>query len=247
MKPCAASVWIGYDKRWAQALAVARSSARKHLSDHIEIHGISLRVLREDGIYRRPTQIREGILWDEISDKPMATEFAISRFFIPHLMRSRNKEGRPLGWALFTDCDVLFRSDLEELFNLSDNKFALMCVKHDFTPTTDTKMGGQPQMAYARKLWSSVMLINCDHPSNKKLDLELLNNERGLRLHQFCWLKDDEIGEIDVKWNWLPGVSPRDVNPAIVHFTDGIPDIPGYEDQAYSDEWRREHDSWVNH
>jgi hypothetical protein len=52
------------------------------------------------------------------------------------------------------------------------------------------------------------MLFNCDHPSNKKLTVEMINTLPGRDLHRFCWLEDDEIGELDPGWNWLVGEQP---------------------------------------
>jgi len=37
----------------------------------------------------------------------------------------------------------------------------------------------------------------------------------------------------------------QDIDPAIVHFTDGVPDMPGYETAAYADEWREELEEWA--
>ena len=47
------------------------------------------------------------------------------------------------------------------------------------------------------------MLINCGHESVKKLDLSTVSEQSGKYLHQFQWLKDDEIGSIPRHWNWL--------------------------------------------
>ena len=167
----------------------------------------------------------------------MATEFACSRFLVPRLAGS--------GWALFMDCDMLVRTDLFKLFQIADPNKAVMVVKHNHQPVETTKMDGQAQTKYPRKNWSSVMLFNCDHPANKKLTSELVNSVPGRDLHRFCWLKDDEIGELDPKWNWLVGHSDPAIDPAIVHFTDGIPTMPGYEDCAFADEWRVELERWA--
>ena len=66
-------------------------------------------------------------------------------------------------------------------------------------------MDGQKQTIYPRKNWSSFILFNCSHPSNKKLSVELVNSETGAFLHQFKWLNDNEIGSLDERWNWLEG------------------------------------------
>jgi len=231
------SIWIGFDPREAAAFAVAKHSINRHLITPIPVRGLVLTDLRTGGLYNRPTSRRDGRLWDEISEAPMATEFACSRFLVPRLAGS--------GWALFMDCDMLVRTDLFKLFQIADPNKAVMVVKHNHQPVETTKMDGQAQTKYPRKNWSSVMLFNCDHPANKKLTSELVNSVPGRDLHRFCWLKDDEIGELDPKWNWLVGHSDPAIDPAIVHFTDGIPTMPGYEDCAFADEWRVELERWA--
>lgn len=245
MKPYSASVWIGYDTRWPQAFAVARQSAARHMTAPIPIYGVHLAALRQRGLYTRPTENRDGKLWDTISGAAMSTEFALSRFLVPHLAREKCKRP-PAGWALFMDCDMLVLGNLMNVFNEVDNKYAVMCVKHDHKPDNTVKMDGQVQAAYGRKNWSSMMLFNCDHPSNVNLTLDLINTARGLHLHQFCWLRDDEIGEIGPQWNHLVRHSPAPGRPQIVHFTDGIPDMPGYENDPFANEWREELRQWVN-
>lgn len=232
------SVFIGFDPREADAFAVARHSINRHLILPIPVRGLVLDELRAQGLYHRPTSRRDGRLWDDISDAPMATEFSNSRFLVPKLARS--------GWALFIDCDVLVRTDLQRLFTLADPDKAVMVVKHDHQPTERTKMDSQVQTRYGRKNWSSVCLWNVQHPANRPIiETDIANTLPGRDLHRFCWLEDDQIGEIHCRWNWLVGHSDPAVDPAIVHFTDGIPTMPGYEDCAYADEWRAEIGRWA--
>jgi hypothetical protein len=35
------------------------------------------------------------------------------------------------------------------------------------------------------------------------------------------------------------------VDPSVVHFTEGYPDMPGYENVPFADEWRATRDQWV--
>lgn len=234
------SAWIGFDPREAAAFAVAYWSLKRRLTSPLRINGLLLNRLREQGLYTRPTERREGQLWDLISDAPMSTEFACSRFLVPHLAES--------GWALFTDCDMLFRANPNVLFDeIADPKYAVMCVKHHHEPASLTKMDNQAQTRYARKNWSSVMLFNCDHEANKQLTPELVNQLPGRDLHRFCWLEDDEIGELGPEWNYLVGHTklPEGVEPKIVHHTNGVPFMPGYEETEYADEWWRELALWA--
>jgi lipopolysaccharide biosynthesis glycosyltransferase len=142
------------------------------------------------------------------------------------------------GWALFCDCDFLFRADLNELFKLKDDRYAVMCVKHDYSPQEGVKMDGQIQQSYPRKNWSSLVLWNCGHESNKKLTPRMANFMPGSFLHAFKWLKDSEIGALPEYWNWLEGHSSPSIEPRGVHFTRGTPNFPGYEQVPYADEWR---------
>jgi lipopolysaccharide biosynthesis glycosyltransferase len=150
--------------------------------------------------------------------------------------------------ALFVDCDVLFRGQLDHLFRQADPKYAVQVVKHNFNPPEGVKMDGQAQLRYARKNWSSVMLFNVHHKAHEKLTLDLLNGVPGRDLHGFCWLDDSEIGELDPMWNYLVGHHTKDQvdDPRIVHFTDGIPSMRGYEDCEYSDEWRSSLYHWAS-
>lgn len=225
-------IWIGFDPRPAEveAFAVARQSIKRRLSEPIVIHSLNLTALRAAGLYWRPTSRQDGRLWDEISGAPMSTAFAISRFLVPYLA------GR--GWALFVDCDVMARVDLVELFALADPEKACMCVKHEYTPKAERKMDGQPQLAYARKNWSSVVLWNCEHPKTKFLTPEVINTVKGLSLHQFSWLEDDDIGSLDAGWNHLVGDSRPNPDAKLVHFTNGSPNMAGHEDCEFADEWR---------
>lgn len=225
------NVFIGFDSRFKAAYKVAEQSLMKTVSRETVIHKLDLKTLRENGFYRRPTSVKKKQLFDDISQAPMSTEFAISRFLVPFLSDYR-------GWSLFCDSDFLFRGDLAKVFDAADHKYALMCVHHNYAPTEKKKMDGQEQSQYSRKNWSSFMLFNNEHPANKFLSVPQVNESTGRDLHRFCWLKDEEIGQLDESWNWLEGHSNEEINPDAVHFTRGTPDLKGYEDVPYADEWR---------
>jgi hypothetical protein len=225
------SVFIGYDPRFQTAYDVAEKSLREKCAAGVKVLPIVLSRLKSRGLYNRPTSIKDGQLYDEISAAPMSTEFAISRFMAPFLSGYQ-------GWALFCDSDFLFRSDIADVFARADEKYAVMCVRHDYRPREGLKMDGQAQTRYPRKNWSSFMLFNNAHPANRLLTLDRINTLPGRDLHRFCWLKDEEIGGLPHSWNWLEGHSGPEIVPDAVHFTRGTPDIPGYEDVLYADEWR---------
>lgn len=236
MKPRA--IYIGWDPRERDAFAVARASIQRHLSAPIPIHALMLDDLVARGLYTRPTERRDGRVYDLLSvrsdyDGACSTEFAISRFFTKHLARE--------GLALFLDCDMLARTDIAEVFDHCervDPGKAVYCVKHDHRPANALKMDAQAQSVYARKNWSSFMVIDCDHVANGALTLAYLNAVPGRDLHAFRWLADCDIGALDMRWNWLVGHSPP--LPAVVHFTEGTPAMAGYENVPFADEWRAE-------
>lgn len=186
----------------------------------------------------RPTD-RRGVIYDLHSNAPQSTDFAISRFFVPLLAHS--------GWVLFTDCDVVFLRDPNELFSLADDSKAVMVVKHPELDNTERKMDNQPQTRYARKNWSSVCLWNASHPANRRLNIAMLNQWPGRDLHRFGWLADDEIGELDASWNWLVDVRAKPINPAIAHFTLGTPNMQGHENSDHARIWWDSYDKYVRY
>lgn len=221
-------VYVGYSADETRASVTAEFSMRRW-TPRADIHRICRMVLRS--AYHRPTKLADdGRLWDEISNAPMSTDHALARFWVPWLCDYR-------GWALFTDGDVLLRRDLTELFDLRDDRYAVMCVQHPPLTTWGLKKDNALQVQYFRKNWSSVMLINCGHPANQALTLDFLNGETGRDLHAFCWLNDAQIGALPAEWNYLVGVSSKIDDPALVHFTLGTPDLPGYEHSEFADEW----------
>lgn len=234
------SIWIGYDPRETDAFAVARHSIEKHLTQPIPIRGLVLPRLRKAGLYWRPTSVKDGRLWDDISDAPMSTQFSNSRFLVPHLAGT--------GYAIFLDADMLVRENLCRLFEIAeaDPTKALWCVKHDHVPSSMVKMDNQVQTTYGRKNWSSVCVWNCDAPSVQALTPAVVNSMTGRELHQFRYIPDDEIGALDPEWNHLVGEVPPNDKAKIVHMTLGVPSMRGYEDCEFADEWRSELEEWAS-
>ena len=221
--------FIGYDSKEDIAYRVCKQSLLKYSSIDIDVIALKLYELSAKGFYKRTI------------DPLASTEFTYSRFLVPSLMNFK-------GWAVFCDCDFLFFEDVAKLFiGLSNNK-AVYCVKHDYTPKEKHKMDGQQQTIYPRKNWSSFIIYNCAHPSNRKLDIELVNKETGSYLHQFKWLEDDEIGSLDERWNWLEGWTSQQNNgsPFAVHYTRGGPWFDEWQDVEFAKEWLIERDTYLN-
>lgn len=215
-------VYVGWDSREDISYRVAKQSIEDRCSVNVKVVPLKQHSLRESGLYWR----------DE--DVLASTEFTFTRFLIPHLMQHN-------GWALFIDCDFVFLDDVKKLFDQRDDKYAVMCAQHDYTPPEGTKMDGKQQLQYPRKNWSSMVLWNCSHPSNKQLDKFMVNNPSidGKFLHRFSWLKDHEIGKISHEWNWLVGwyKEPKDGYPKALHYTEGGPWFEEYQDCEYANEY----------
>ncbi len=214
-------VYIGYDKREDDAYRVARHSLFRRATCSVKETPLITSDLRQQGFLSREVIIKDGKMWDVISDAPQSTDFAISRFLCPIL--HKQSRGRS-GWCLFVDCDVVFMADIAELLPLLDDSYAVMCVQHQYAPILTDKMDGQIQTTYSRKNWSSVMAFNTDHPSNSKLTVDLINSLPGRDLHRFCWLSDGEIGALPQCWNELIGEEGYAIeNAKIAHYTRGGP------------------------
>ncbi len=227
-------IYIGTDHREQEAYAVAYHSAARF--GH-SVQPVYEERLRLQGLMTRPVD-RRGRMYDLNSAAEMSTDFAISRFFVPMLAHS--------GWALFVDCDVVFLADPEGMMRNADPTKAVIVVKHPDYSKSGVKMDGQKQQPYHRKLWSSVMLINCEHEANRRLNLTTLNQWPGRDLHAFRWLADSEIGSLPAEWNWLVGMAPKPDEPFLAHFTLGTPNMPGRERSEFAEIWfdaRREIES----
>lgn len=218
-------IYIGYDKAESEAYRVAV----KTLADYSDINPEPLDAdrLQSGGLLRRQVDHR-GQMYDFVSAAPCSTDFAVSRFLVPILCQS--------GWALFADCDVVFMADPAEMLTMADPDKAVMVVKHDHFGH-GTKMGGMVQTHYHRKNWSSVMLFNCDHPANRRLSIQDVNERPGRDLHAFYWLHDSEIGELSEDWNWLVNVTVKPIRPRIAHFTKGGPWIDGWQAAEHDELW----------
>ena len=213
-------VWIGWDPREQEAYDVCRFSIEKHtvLS---EVSPLRQGDLRAAGLYWRPKDAA-------------ATDFSLTRFLVPRLQGYE-------GWALFCDCDFLFTADLAGLFALADDRHAAMVVKHNHQPTEALKMDGQVQAGYPRKNWSSLILWNCGHPKNANLTPEVVSTVAPSFLHQFQWLRDEEVGELPILWNFLVGFykpPTRAHLPMGIHYTSGGPWFEGHAAVDYAADWR---------
>ena len=47
---------------------------------------------------------------------------------------------------MFVDDDFLWLGDIADLLDYCDDKYALICVKHDYKPSVTTKLAGREQL-----------------------------------------------------------------------------------------------------
>ncbi len=225
------NIFIGYDPRDDRAFRVCEASLKKHASADIRVWPIKEWEVRRRLGYARAYEVDAiGQMTDRGDGKPCSTQFSFTRFLVPALCDYRNEH------AVFMDPDMLVRADIYELLRLcnDDPGKAVYCVQHNHVPSEQIKMDGVKQTLYHRKNWSSLVVWN---PSkNRFLAPEKVSELSGSYLHAFSWLADDEIGAIPEEWNWLEGWSPK-MEPKIVHFTRGTPDMAGHETADYAVEW----------
>lgn len=223
-------IFIGYDSQQPEASAVCEYSLRKHSSTELEITHLRQTELRESNDYFR----RDA----------GSTEFAYTRFLVPHLSKFQ-------GWSMFVDSDFLFTYDINKLFNkvLSslylDQHAVFVCRHPDYTPANHTKFYGRPQLKLPRKNWSSLMLFNNSHPATKTLTKMLVNNATPEYLHRFGWCETAEIGHFSFMWNWLVGEYAGGAPvPFGIHYTNGGP-FNGVTGQDYQDLWLQYRDQML--
>lgn len=236
-------VYLGWDSREVEAFEVAEHTLRQNASGPVNVIPLKLPRLEHARLLTRPREkrvdgkvvvgqaARGALMWDVISDAPMSTEFAVSRFLTPLLAQA--------GVAIFMDSDVIVMGDVYQLQEQAERQdhLALWCVQHQHNTGPNTKMDGQAQTYYQRKNWSSVMVFNCDHWSNWALTLDMVNILPGRDLHAFKWLHDRLIGKLDPEWNWLVGVQEKPPEPKIAHYTLGGPWLPNWERREHDDLW----------
>lgn len=242
-------IFIGFDHREQIASTIAEYSIRVRTKSELDIQFLNHRKLRAMGCFRRPWLIdgKTGGFTDIIDAKPFSTEFSHTRFLVPYLCGYK-------GWALFMDADMIFQSNIMKLFDLREERFAVMCVKHKHNPPENKiKMDGRLQYQYYRKNWSSFVLWNCGHHLNKSVTPEFVNTSSGSDMHAFSWIADSHmIGSLPSGYNYISGVSPKlgygengkQMFPDVIHYTEGGPWFPECQNVPHADLWLDEYASW---
>ena len=224
------NIYIGWDPRESVAADVCKFSIQHNASIPVNVVYLKQDALRANNTYTRDV------------DTLSTTEFTFTRFLVPHLNNYQ-------GWAIFVDCDFVWNDDVAKLLELADPSKAVMVVKHDYRPAPGIKMDGKPQTQYPRKNWSSMILWNCGHASNRVITPDVVNSQTAQFLHRFEWLRDHEIGELSPSWNWLVDWHRlhRDGTPSAIHYTLGGPWFPNYQNCEFADEWFKYKDLMTEH
>lgn len=138
------------------------------------------------------------------------TDFTFSRYLVPWLCDFK-------GRALFLDADCLCLCDIHDIFDLFDPQYAVQVVKSKF-----------------RFEWPSLMIFNCERSTI--LTPDYINNQA----HQPNNLDWGTVGHLPASWNFLVGYDIDNIQPKIVHYTQGIPGFREMEGTAFYDEWHTE-------
>lgn len=214
-------IFIGYDPKETPAYHVLAHSILRQASVPVAITPLARTQLSQ--VYTRERSATES------------TEFSITRFLVPYLCGYD-------GPAVFLDCDMLVQADITELLLhavVNPDKAVLVC-QHDYTPSDTTKFLGQPQTAYPRKNWSSVMVFNTQHC--RALTPAYVNTASGLELHRFLWTTDDQIGSLPLEWNWLVDEYAPNATAKNLHWTTGGPWFTDYALATHAERWYAERD-----
>lgn len=211
-------IFVGFDQREAVAFHTFSQSVLEKASAPVSFTPLVLSAL--DGYRETHT---DG-----------SNAFIYSRFLTPFLAGFN-------GWAIFADGDMICRADIKELWDLRDDRYAVMVVKHDYQTKAFQKYLGNKNENYPRKNWSSVILWNCGHEKNRQLTPDFVMGKDGKFLHRFTWLDDAEVGELPKEWNWLTIEYPDNYEAKLLHFTLGTPCFKDYEASDMADEWWSAH------
>lgn len=212
-------VFIGFDSKEPVTFAVACHSLLAHASRPVSITPLVQRSLRSSHLYTRDRRPNES------------TEFSLTRFLCPSLADFT-------GYSLFLDSDVLVQADVWDLliYPLTQPGKALWVCQHDYTPRDLVKFDGHEQTTYAKKNWSSVMLL--DNAKCQALTPAYVNKATGLELHRFQWVESDaQIGSLPLEWNHLVGEYAPNPKAKILHYTSGAPCFKDYSQCDHADLW----------
>ncbi len=174
---------------------------RQHIAYTVLSHSISVRA-------SKPVAIIPLILEQLPLKKRGITDFTYSRYLVPYLC---DYEGK----AVFVDADFLCLTDINDLFELAEEHYAVQVVKNKL-----------------KFEWPSLMLFNCKKCG--KLTPEYIEQNEPQALN---W---GLVGSLEAEWNYLVGYDEPSNSVKMVHFTQGIPAFLEMKGTEYYDEWHAE-------
>ena len=183
-------IFIGVDRRQWLAYTVLQHSLMSRSSQPLAITPLVLPQL---------PITRQGL-----------TDFTFSRYLVPWLCGFE-------GTALFIDADFLCLADVNELFALSDPRYAVQVVKSSY-----------------KFEWPSLMLFQCE--SCKALTPEYINASDS-EPQMLGW---GEVGALNNEWNFLVGYDNQPSKPKMLHYTQGIPEFLEMQGSQFYQEWHDE-------
>lgn len=133
MKKAPNTVYIGYDPKERVAYEVLKFTIERISVDNIRVIPITLDILRLMNMYWREHKEDGNQKIDLVDGRPFSTEFSFSRFLVPALNMYE-------GWALYMDCDMLVRTDINEIFEEYNlDYYPVYCVKHKYEPKIELR------------------------------------------------------------------------------------------------------------
>jgi hypothetical protein len=224
-------VFIGWDSRFEEPAKVLAHSMRKHSTIGLDVRYLDLE------------HLKRCYDFNPEPDPKASTEFTRSRFLVPYLCGYD-------GLAAFVDNDVVALGDMAELMHtvetISAERWqataevpALYVVQHDYRPADGVKMYGAVQEAYPRKLWSSLMVMDCSQL--RCWTKELVETAPGSRLHRFQDIPDEKIAALPFGWNEVKDVTP---DTKLYHYTEGGPWYDQYKNCPFSGLWHAARDEY---
>ena len=117
------TIYVGYDPKEEVACKLLEWTLKENSPVPIVVKRLRKDILERMGLYYRLHEVVNGQYIDKIDQRPFSTEFSFSRFLVPALMHYE-------GWALYMDCDMYPRTDINELFEeYKTDYYPLYCVK----------------------------------------------------------------------------------------------------------------------
>lgn len=147
------------------------------------------------------------------------------------------------GWGMWAEADMLCRADIQELWDLREPGYDVMCVQHSYSTKHPQKYLGAKNEDYPRKQWSALMLVNAGNFPWRRITPEYVRQAKPSHLHRFEFLKEDRIGHLPATWNFLVGEQDPVDDVKIAHFTVGTPCWKQYQSWPFAKEWLKEREA----